>query len=107
MKDVLANSSEEFVQIKVIETLLPMVDPDVIQLSEEIVSNVMNMCLKFFSFKNTVFRNPLSALLKQLVGTVFGFLKDSLQPVIDKALDNPELMLLETKEHIINDNNIH
>ena len=107
LKDVLANSSEEFVQIKVIETLLPMVDPDVIQLSEEIVSNVMNMCLKFFSFKNTVFRNPLSALLKQLVGTVFSFLKDSLQPVIDKALDNPELMLLETKEHIINDNNIH
>ena len=76
LKDILTNSSEEFVQIKVIETLLPMVDPSVIQLSENLVNNVMTMCLKFFSFKSIVFKNPLSALLKQLMNTVFGFLKD-------------------------------
>lgn len=101
LKDILTNSSEEFVQIKVIETLLPMVDPSVIQLSENLVNNVMTMCLKFFSFKSIVFKNPLSALLKQLMNTVFGFLKDSLQPVVDKALRG-----VDTKMNIgIQDNN--
>ena len=101
LKDILTNSSEEFVQIKVIETLLPMVDPNIIQLSENLVNNVMEMCLKFFSFKSNVFKNPLSALLKQLMNTVFGFLKDSLQPVVDKALaKNKEMSLVMLQNKI-------
>jgi hypothetical protein len=40
LKDILDNSSEEFIQIKVLETLLPMVNPQTIHLSETLVNNV-------------------------------------------------------------------
>jgi hypothetical protein len=43
LKDILDNSTEEFIQIKVLETLLPMVNPQTIHLSEALVNNV-NIC---------------------------------------------------------------
>jgi hypothetical protein len=42
LKDILDNSSEEFIQIKVLETLLPMVNPQTIHLTETLVNNVRN-----------------------------------------------------------------
>ena len=47
----LNNSSEEFVQIKIIETLIPLVDDKFFQLNEELVNIVFNMCLKFFCYE--------------------------------------------------------
>lgn len=40
LKDILDNSTEEFIQIKVLETLLPMVNPETIHLTESLVNNV-------------------------------------------------------------------
>ena len=47
----LNNSSEEFFQIKIIETLIPLVDDKFFQLNEELVNIVFNMCLKFFCYE--------------------------------------------------------
>lgn len=82
LKDILDNSTEDYLQIKVIETLLPMVNPQVINLTEDLVNNVLQMCLKIFSLKNSNYKNPVSALFKQLMITVFGFLDGSLRPSI-------------------------
>jgi hypothetical protein len=46
------------------------------------------MCLKIFSFKSQVFKNPVSALFKQLMITVFGFLDSFLRPIVEKKLKN-------------------
>lgn len=86
LKEMLENASEENVQLKVIETLLPMVNPQVIKLSEELVMNVFNMCLRIFSFKSSLFKNPISALFKQLMITVYGFLDTYLNPIINKKI---------------------
>ncbi len=40
LKEILDYTSEEFIQIKVMETLLPMVNPTTINLKEEIINNV-------------------------------------------------------------------
>ena len=86
LKDILDNTSEEFMQIKVLETLLPMVNPQTIHLTETLVSNVLVMCLKIFGFKNPSFKNPVSALFKQLMLTTFGFLDNFMRPVIEKRI---------------------
>lgn len=86
LKDILDNTNEEFIQIKVLETLLPMVNPQTIHLTETLVNNVLMMCLKIFSYKNAVFKNPISALFKQLMITTYGFLDSFLRPVIDKKI---------------------
>lgn len=86
LKDILDNSSEEFIQIKVLETLLPMVNPQTIHLTETLVNNVLIMCLKVFSLKNQNFKNPVSALFKQLMITIFGFLDSFLRPIIEKKI---------------------
>ena len=51
LNNFLNNSSEEFVQIKIIETLIPLVDEKFFQLNEELVNIVFNMCLKFFCYE--------------------------------------------------------
>lgn len=40
LKEILDYTSEEFIQIKVMETLLPMVNPQTINLTENIINNV-------------------------------------------------------------------
>lgn len=93
LKDILDNTNEEFIQIKVLETLLPMVNPQNIHLTETLVNNVLIMCLKIFSYKNAVFKNPVSALFKQLMITTFGFLDSFIRPVIDKKIKQREEMI--------------
>jgi len=90
LKDILDNTTEEFMQIKVLETLLPMVNPQTIHLTETLVNNVLMMCLKIFACKNPAFRNPVSALFKQLMITTFGFLDNFLRPVIEKRIKQVE-----------------
>ena len=90
----LNNSSEEFVQIKIIETLIPLVDDKFFQLNEELVNIVFNMCLKFYAMKNQSFKNPLNSVLTQLVKTIFGFLDATLRPSIMKK----KRKLLEEKK---------
>jgi hypothetical protein len=61
------------------------------------------MCLKVFSLKNPNFRNPVSALFKQLMITVFGFLDGFMRPIIEKKMrqrDEEKLKLTEMKENI-------
>jgi hypothetical protein len=40
LKEILDYTSEEFIQIKVLETLLLMVNPQTINLTENIINNV-------------------------------------------------------------------
>ena len=87
LKDILDNSNEDFIQIKVLETLLPMVNPQVINLTEDLVNNVLQMCFKLYSFKNNNYKNPVSALFKQLMITVFGFLDGYLRPIITNKIE--------------------
>ncbi len=98
LKDILDNTTEEFIQIKVLETLLPMVNPQTIHLTESLVNNVLTMCLKIFSFKNPVFKNPVSALFKQLMITTFGFLDSFMRPVIDKKVKQRQDWILQKQE---------
>lgn len=100
LKEVLDNSSEEYVQIKVIETLLPMVNPQVIKLTDDLVINVLTMCLKIYSLKNSTFKNPVAALFKQLMITVFGFLDSFLKPnIIKKISIIKEKMIKEIEDN--------
>ena len=57
LNNFLNNSSDEFVQIKVIETLIPLVDEKIFSISEDLANIVFNMCLKFYAMKNQSFKN--------------------------------------------------
>ena len=40
LKEILEHSSEEFIQIKVIELLIPLINPNIINLTEDNINNV-------------------------------------------------------------------
>ena len=44
------------------------------------------MSLKIYSMKNNNFKNPVSALFKQLMITIYGFLDSFLRPIIEKKI---------------------
>ena len=50
------------------------------------------MCLKVFSLKNSNFKNPISALFKQTMITIFGFLDSFLRPIIEKKIFEKKLL---------------
>ena len=111
LKDILDNSSEDSIYTKVLETLLPMVNPQVINLSVDLINNVLQMCFKIYSLKNNNLKNLVSALFKQLMITVFGFLDGFLRPVIkNKINDYNKQVELDCKSkingsNIVNNNN--
>lgn len=49
------------------------------------------MCLKVFSLKNSNFKNPISALFKQLMISIYGFLDSFLRPIIEKKIFQKKL----------------
>ncbi len=51
------------------------------------------MCFKVFSLKNTNFKNPVSALFKQLMISIYGFLDSFLRPVIEKKILQKKLSI--------------
>ena len=106
LNNFLNNSSDEFVQIKVIETLIPLVDEKIFSISEDLANIVFNMCLKFYAMKNQSFKNPLNSVLTQLIKTVFGFLNATLRPSIirkkNKILEEKKLKKGESNNDINN-----
>jgi hypothetical protein len=101
----LDNSYEEFIQIKVLETLLLMLNPQTIYLTEALVNNVLIICFKMFGNKSFNIKNTVSALLKQLVSISFDFLDRFLKPIIDKK--NRQIQEInQQKISDLNNNNI-
>jgi len=49
------------------------------------------MGMKVFSLKNSNFKNPLSALFKQIMNSIYGFLDSFLRPVIEKKIFQKKL----------------
>ena len=106
LNNFLNNSSEEFVQIKIIETLIPLVDEKIFSISEDLANIIFNMCLKFYAMKNQSFKNPLNSVLTQLTKTVFGFLDATLRPSIirKKTKILEEKKMKNSDKKIINNN---
>ena len=50
LKEILEYTSEEIIQIKVMETLLPMVNPQTINLTENIINNVFCYFILGFNY---------------------------------------------------------
>ena len=42
LKIILENSNEELLQIKVLETILPMINPETIHFTDSLIENVIN-----------------------------------------------------------------
>ena len=68
------------------------------------------MCLKIFSLKNTNFKNPVSALFKQLMISIYGFLDSFLRPIIEKKIFQKKLSIYHKQmleKNIDNINNLN
>ena len=56
------------------------------------------MCLKVFSLKNSNFKNPISALFKQTMITIFGFLDSFLRPILEKKIFEKKILNFHVKK---------
>ena len=88
LNQICEDSSEEFVHQKIIETLSPLININLMEIKEEIVENIMKMCLKFFGIKGTSFKEPLTELLNQLINIVCGNITNELDPIIKEKMEN-------------------
>jgi hypothetical protein len=68
---VIENSSDEFNHIKVLETLLLLLNPEFLSISEILVDNILTICYKSISHKNNNIKNTVSAILQQLTSISF------------------------------------
>lgn len=74
LKDILENSSDEFIQIKVLETLSLLLNPEIFSITQAIVDNIISICFKCIGHKNLNIKNTVSAILQQLTSISFYFL---------------------------------
>ena len=82
------DSSEEFVHQKILETLSPLININIIEIKEELIENIIKMCLKFFGLKGTSFKEPLTELINQLINIVCGNITNELEPIIKEKMEN-------------------
>ncbi len=68
---MIENSTDEFNHIKVLETLLLLINPEFLSISEILVDNILTICYKSISHKNNNIKNTVSAILQQLTSISF------------------------------------
>ena len=103
------DSSEEFVHQKIVETLSPLIDINIIELKEEIIKIIIKIILKVFQVKGTSFKESLTILIDKLLSMVCEYITGELNPIIQEKKENFIKMEIELKneENIItNENNI-
>lgn len=71
LKDIIENSSDEFLQIKVLETLLLLLNPELLSINQVVVDNILTICFKMIGHKNINIKNTVSAILQQLTSISF------------------------------------
>ena len=99
------DSSEEFVHQKILETLSPLININLIEIKEDLIENIIKMCLKFFGLKGTSFKEPLTELINQLINIVCGNIMSELEPIIGEKIENLKKMeKLEIEEQQENSN---
>ena len=64
------DSSEEFVHQKIVETLTPLIDINILELKEEIIDIIIKIILKIFQVKGTSFKESLTLLIDKLLTIV-------------------------------------
>ena len=103
------DSSEEFVHQKIVETLTPLIDINIIELKEEIIEIIIKIILKIFQVKGTSFKESLTLLVEKLITIVCENITNELNPIIQEKEENFVKMENELKNeenNIINENNI-
>ena len=88
LEEMCLDSSEEFVHQKIIETLSPLININLIEIKEEIIESIIKMCLKFFGIKGSSFKESLTELINQLINIVCANITSELEPVIKEKLEN-------------------
>ena len=82
------DSSEEFVHQKIVETLTPLIDINIIELKEEIIEIIIKIILKIFQVKGTSFKEPLTLLIDKLLTIVCDNITNELNPIIQEKKEN-------------------
>ena len=110
------DSSEEFVHQKIVETLTPLIDINILELKEEIIEIIMKIILKIFQVKGTSFKEPLTLLIDKLLTILCESITEDTNQIIKdkKELQNEENNNNESNNSIekninineIKDNNI-
>ena len=82
------DSSEEFVHQKIVETLTPLIDINIIELKEEIIEIIIKIILKIFQVKGTSFKESLTLLIDKLLTIVCDNITNELNPIIQEKKEN-------------------
>lgn len=107
LEEMCLDSSEEFVHQKIIETLSPLININLMEIKEDIIESIIKMCLKFFGIKGSSFKESLTELINQLINIVCANITSELEPVIKEKLENlkNEEINEKTEEDQNNNNN--
>ena len=99
LQQMCEDSSEEFVHQKIIETLSPLININLMEIKEEIIEDIIKMCLKFFGLKGSSFKEPLTELINQLINIICANITNELDPIIKEKFENLKNMeIMETEE---------
>ena len=100
LQQMCEDSSEEFVHQKIIETLSPLININLLEIKEEIVEDIIKMCLKFFGIKGSSFKESLTELISQLINIICANITNELDPIIKEKFDNLKNMEIMEEEEI-------
>ena len=95
------DSSEEFVHQKIVETLTPLMDINIIEIKEEIIEIIIKIILKTFQVKGTSFKEPLTILIDKLLSIICENITSELNPIIQEKKEN----LIKMENELKNEEN--
>ena len=82
------DSSEEFVHQKIVETLTPLIDINIMEINQEIIEIIIKIILKIFQVKGTSFKESLTLLIDKLLNIVCDNITNELNPIIQEKKEN-------------------
>ena len=88
LEQICKDSNEEFVLQNAIKTLIPLINIEKMEITEEIIENIFKMSLKFFGMKGTSFKEPLTELINKLLNIICPSFSNQFNPIIKEKIEN-------------------
>ena len=88
LEQICKDSNEEFVLQNAIKTLIPLINIEKMEITEEIIENIIKMSLKFFGMKGTSFKEPLTELINKLLNIICPSFSNQFNPIIKEKIEN-------------------
>ena len=109
LEQICEDSNEEFIQQKIIEALIPLIDINIIEIKKDIIESIFKISLKIFETKGTSFKDSLNLLINNLINIISDNIINELNPIIKEKMDNLktfEIIEKENKNNEIDTNEI-